>query len=195
MQRVTKKPNRPVLLPELFHNQLSDEGAHRNLPKDRARDGAPYYCGPNQLEPSEHLALARSLDLGENPNSTHPGDSTPGVFFDSRRLSASALSQATESLRRKTMERDEGTDEFHDSESDVYDLYNACNGVVRDGLLDIRKLDEFTPEEAIALNVPRLREIWKHTASGCTECQRIITTLNTIRETLKEEISESFQQI
>ena len=47
------------------------------------------------------------------------------------------------------MDKAEGRDEFHDSESeDIFDLYNACNGVMNKGLLDKAKLDEFSPEEA-----------------------------------------------
>ena len=47
-------------------------------------------------------------------------------------------------------EQETRNDSFHDSESeDIYDLYNACNGLVRDdGLLDIRELDELSQEEA-----------------------------------------------
>lgn len=91
------------------------------------------------------------------------------------------------------MDKDKGSDEFHDSESDVFDLFNACNGVMRDGLLDVSKLDDFTEEEARALNVPRLREIWKHTAIGCLECKRIIAALNSIRKSLREEMEEALR--
>lgn len=117
-----------------------------------------------------------------------PGIKESGIFFEFPRLNPSA------SLRRRTVDQEEGTDPFHDSESDVYDLYNACNGVLYNGLLDIRKLDEYSPEEAEALNVPRLREIWDHTALGCSECKRIIRTLNLVRGTLREEAEELFKE-
>jgi hypothetical protein len=79
------------------------------------------------------------------------------------------------------------THEFHDSESeDVYDLYNACNGELHNGLLDIRKLDELSQEESAALNIARLSEIWAHTATGCLQCEEIITTLNSARRVLGE---------
>jgi len=82
-------------------------------------------------------------------------------------------------------------DSFHESESDIYDLYNACNGIVReDGLLDIRELNDFTPEEAVALNVARLKEIWTHTATGCSRCAQIVKILNSIRGTLKADIKD-----
>ena len=76
--------------------------------------------------------------------------------------------------------------EFHDSDlGDIYDLYNACNGVMLGGLLDVRMLDELSLEEKRALNVPRLREVWAHTATGCHRCKRIIETLNLARETMR----------
>ena len=76
---------------------------------------------------------------------------------------------------------------FHDRDSDdIYDLYNACNGAISDGMLDVRKLDELTKEEREVLNVQRLRELWTHIASGCTRCETIITTLNISRETMRE---------
>jgi hypothetical protein len=74
------------------------------------------------------------------------------------------------------------THDFHDSEAeDVYDLYNACNGVLHNHLLDVRKLDELSQEESAVLNVTRLREIWAHTATGCLRCKKIISTLNSAR--------------
>lgn len=84
------------------------------------------------------------------------------------------------------MEQVEDTDEFHNSEQgDIYDLYNACNGVMLDGLLDISKLDELSPEEQAELDMLRLRKVWMHTASGCLECKYIIETLNLSRGTLR----------
>ena len=81
------------------------------------------------------------------------------------------------------------THEFHDSESDdVYDLYNVCNGVLHNGLPDLRKLDEYSLEDRQALNVVRLREIWTHMASGCSECQAIVVALGKLRGLLRDSI-------
>jgi hypothetical protein len=88
------------------------------------------------------------------------------------------------------LELDPQPDDFHNSESgDIFDLYNACNGVVRDGLLDLSQLEEYGPDDYEVLNVPRLREVWEHTASGCSKCEDIITALNRLRETMKAEVS------
>ena len=77
-------------------------------------------------------------------------------------------------------------DEFHNSEvGDIYDLYNACNGVLINGKLDIRKLDEYSAEDAEELNVPRLREVWAHMAAGCPLCENIISALNNLRGVVK----------
>lgn len=86
------------------------------------------------------------------------------------------------------MDQEQGVDQFHDSElGDVYDLYNACNGELRDdGLLDVRRLDSLSAEEAEAFDVERLREVWRHTASGCTRCAQIVTILNTTRKSLRK---------
>ena len=84
------------------------------------------------------------------------------------------------------MKRAEETDGFHNSErGDVYDLYNACNGAMLDDLLDVRKLDNLSLEEKRALNVPRLKAVWAHTASGCLTCKNIVKTLNLCRGTLR----------
>jgi hypothetical protein len=92
------------------------------------------------------------------------------------------------------VDQEKDADPFHDAGDgeDIYDLYNACNGIVRDGLLDISKLGEYTPEQARELNVPRLREIWLHTKFGCPKCERIVRTLNRAREALREGLEESF---
>ena len=83
-------------------------------------------------------------------------------------------------------------DEFHHSEvGDIYDLYNACNGVLYKGCLDKRKLDEYSPEDAEEINVLRLREVWEHTASGCPECENIISALNQLRGLAKKACASS----
>jgi hypothetical protein len=42
-----------------------------------------------------------------------------------------------------------------------------------------------SPEEKHTLDVPRLREVWAHTASGCLKCRQVIKTLNLAREMLR----------
>lgn len=81
------------------------------------------------------------------------------------------------------------TAELHDSEAgDIYALYNACDGVIVNGLLDVRKLEEYSPEDAEALNVPRLKEVWEHTASGCPVCEDIVQALSRLRKSLKATV-------
>jgi hypothetical protein len=95
-----------------------------------------------------------------------------------------------------TVERGEDIKQLHDSElGDIYDLYNACNGAtVASGLLDVRKLDELSPEESKVLNLTRLREVWEHTASGCLTCAGIVRRLNFIRKALRESTDEPCQK-
>ena len=77
---------------------------------------------------------------------------------------------------------DNETENFHDSEPvDIYDLFNACNGVMVDGLLDVEQLNNYTAEEAEVLNIIRLREIWEHTRRGCLHCSRIVEALHALR--------------
>jgi hypothetical protein len=81
---------------------------------------------------------------------------------------------------------------FHDGKSaNVYDLYNACNGAQRNGALDIGKLDELSKEELDALDVPRLRDVWEHVASGCRECAGIIGRLNFARSVMSARASRN----
>jgi hypothetical protein len=92
--------------------------------------------------------------------------------------------------RGETMNKETGASNYHNSEAgDVYDLYNACNGVMRDGLLDVRKLDELSSEETEVFDVERLREVWTH-AIGCTDCKKIIQTLNSARRLSREDTDE-----
>jgi hypothetical protein len=85
------------------------------------------------------------------------------------------------------VERVRETEHFHDSESDIFDLFNAVDGVLDiNGLLDVEQLNHYSPEEAKELNVPRLRVIWEHTATGCARCADIIRKLQILRRTLRE---------
>ena len=78
------------------------------------------------------------------------------------------------------------TAEFHDSEAgDIFSLFNAGDGRIINGLLDVHKLEEYSPADAEALNVPRLKEVWAHTASGCAECESIIRGLSRLRESVE----------
>jgi hypothetical protein len=74
---------------------------------------------------------------------------------------------------------------------DVFDLYNVCNGALYEGTLDVRKLDDLSPEEKAFLNVERLKEVWIHVASGCAECEAIIDTLNWARGMLRDNAKDS----
>lgn len=91
------------------------------------------------------------------------------------------------------MDEDKKADPFHDGDVDIYDLFIACDGAVRDdGLLDVGRLNRFSAAQAEALNVPRLMEVWLHTEkTRCPECALIVRTLNMIRGTLGEGAEES----
>src|SRR6267154_373356 len=158
-----------------------------------------------EVEQDHHLfrhAVGQRSALGpmhfvpEIPETRKPGLRPPGLFFVfSAHRPESAFSRINESSRRKEVEKDKDTDQFHDSESeDIYDLYNACNGLVVDGLLDISKLDEFTPEDAEMPNVLRLKEIWRHTKSGCLKCKRIVSTLNAVRHMRSDQARDEFAE-
>lgn len=90
------------------------------------------------------------------------------------------------------MDQEKDKEEFHDNEHDVlYDLYNACNGTLHNGVLDIRKLDDLSEEEREVLDIPRLKEVWAHVVAGCTKCAAIIATLNFARRVLRERTGKS----
>ena len=120
----------------------------------------------------------------------------PRTFFDSLYLTLPAQPPADARPKEEAVNQEKEPDNFHDSDvEDIYDLYLACNGVQRrDGLLDIRQLDELTPDEAEILNVPRLREIWKHTETGCIQCKKIIKTLDLVRNVLREEVEDILEE-
>jgi len=135
----------------------------------------------------------KTTPRGTLGSSDTEGD-TPWLFSGLQRQTLSGL-PLTKTVRRGSVKPEKDA-EFHDSESeDIYDLYNACNGIVRhDGLLDVTQLNEYTPEEAKALNVPKLKEIWLHTKTGCPHCARVVKTLNAIRGSLREEEEEHFDK-
>jgi hypothetical protein len=128
----------------------------------------------------------------EVADSIGPAIENPDSFSGSQRPNPPDPSPVNKSKRRKTVNQEkDNAAEFHDSGSeDVYDLYNACNGIMVDGLLDVSKLDELSPDEVEVLDVQRLKEVWAHTASGCARCAGIIRTLNVVRETLRGRVEE-----
>lgn len=89
-----------------------------------------------------------------------------------------------------------GVAQFHDNDSseDVYDLYNVCNGITINGLLDINRLDELSPAEKSEFDEARLREVWAHTATGCERCAAIIDTLNRFRAEARKSVSAQAEE-
>jgi hypothetical protein len=137
-----------------------------------------------RLEPKcgeQREAAAPLLPSQTNPGQRSPWTNNPGIFT-SRRGGLEAVPTVNKLSRRRELRSKEDVAQYHDSElGDVYDLYNACNGTMRGGLLDDRRLNELTAAEREALDVERLREVWEHTASGCQTCAEIVNTLNEAR--------------
>lgn len=177
----------------------------RRAGEDGAR-GAHAHADASTVEPHHHSltpadAVRRSADdlvttSRGTTDSRDPGVEHPGRFFGPHRPAGPAPADKSQRRRKTVSHEKEDAAQFHDSDSaeDVYDLYNACNGIVINGLLDISKLDELSPEEAEVLNLRRLREVWAHTASGCARCQVIIKTLNLVRGKLREGAAESTEE-
>jgi hypothetical protein len=126
---------------------------------------------------------AAALPWSRSSSELLPGPDGPGFFMNQCRTSSFSL--ASEFPRSKAVQNDT---EFHDSESgDIYDLYNACNGIVGiDGFLDVEQLNNYTPDEAEELNVPRLGEVWEHTKTGCLKCREIVRALNKVRRAVSD---------
>jgi len=90
------------------------------------------------------------------------------------------------------VERVEDMEHFHDGECDVYDLFNACDGVLNsDGLLDVEQLNRYSPDEAEDLNVAWLHAVWEHTATGCECCAEIVESLQNLRRALRERSAKA----
>jgi hypothetical protein len=153
----------------------------------------------------EHFghAFVRALSLKSKPDfeTAHVGttwsfpthhQTLPGsmpVFFlawsSTNLLAPENLEKRREPVANDTAHVENDTAHFHDSESgDIYDLFNACNGIVREGLLDVEQLNNYTPAEAEELNISRLREIWEHTKTGCLHCRDIVKALRMLRRTV-----------
>jgi hypothetical protein len=127
----------------------------------------------NRLELNRGAKLgvtAASPPSKTNSGRLSPRTDYPGIFLRGGSLLRGGLSQ------------------YHDSElGDIYDLYNACNGIMSGELLDVRKLEELSAKEREVLDVERLREVWEHTSTGCSTCAAIIRTLNIARGRLRGE--------
>ena len=134
------------------------------------------------------LALESGPDsaCGERQRVTAPGTHSPRIGRPERILSPRDDRDADDISRRRELFPPEDDAQYHDNElGDVYDLYNACNGVMSGELLDVRKLEELTAQEREVLDVERLRKVWEHTATGCSTCAQIVRTLNHLRGKLK----------
>ena len=187
----------PDELPNHFWQLVSETGEVKPCVPATV-NGFEGHSLPKRALSGRLLSVASVSSFSEIPESSIPGIDQPGIFFDLQQSTLSAALPATLPVRRGTVaEQETRNDSFHDSESeDIYDLYNACNGLVRDdGLLDIRELDELSQEEAEALNVVRLKEIWEHTTTGCSTCQEIVQILNSVRGTLRADAEDDFGQI
>jgi hypothetical protein len=145
-------------------------------------EGWEYFLDPSYARP---VGAAASLPLLETIfSSRSPGAVQPGFFFEIRRDRQGR--PGDENSRRNPSPDDADAEQFHDSElGDIYDLYNACNGVMRGNVLDVRKLKELSAEELEVLDVKRLEEVWHHTDRGCVICARIVRTLNEARSALR----------
>lgn len=165
------------------HKKEEQELPHRELENSLAPSGS--YIGHPRHEGHRHSLTHHSVS--QHGITVLPSQSNP----PNPKIQASGISIETYipglSVTIKPISND--VTEFHDSESgDIYDLYNACNGEIRgDGFLDISKLNELDDDEREIFSVNRLREIWRHTISGCATCAGIVRTLNSIRSIVGEE--------
>ncbi|HET6976677.1 MAG TPA: hypothetical protein VFI24_10170 [Pyrinomonadaceae bacterium] len=128
------------------------------------------------VETRQDVALS---DLQESNDL--PGLNRSGFFIDS----TWPLFVSSENRGRPPVQKDTD-DEFHDSDIDIFALFNAVDGIMRNGFLDVSELDKYSPADAEALNVPRLKEIWKHTTTGCDKCRDIIEALQNVRGAVKD---------
>lgn len=196
--------------------KISD--AARGLPPDkpceRCSQEAPgdlsNCCGPRALpragsEPQQRHSLKHSpvgrrpaiaalLLPGGIPSALVPGHFRPGFFLGSQQPNLLASPTEDETSRSTKVDSEVGTDRYHRSGSGgVFELYNACNGRLVDGRLDLSRLDELSGEELEALDVTRLREVARH-AAGCAVCERIIRALTLTRAVIRETAGEPAQQ-
>jgi hypothetical protein len=112
-----------------------------------------------------------------------------------RQLLVHPKSSASNASEKGKEGQEKDNDQIHDSNvQDLYDLYNACNGEMHEGLLDIRKLEELSKEEREFLDIKRLREVWHHMASDCNKCKEIVTKLNSYRESMRTHTTKQNQE-
>ena len=146
--------------------------------------GWEYFLEPfyeNRRGTDAPLLLLESLFI-----TCSPGVIQPGLFFVEPICGLEVAPPDKPLEEEEPLPPEETDDQFHDSDlGDIYDLYNACNGAMDGDLLDVRKLDELSPDEKAALDVKRLREVWEHTNSGCDTCANIVRTLNAARGPVK----------
>lgn len=181
-------------------------GDHHHHLRTADRDGGCHAHSPARVgagESNRHkraqahgarLQAAGPESPGNESAARGPEFQTQGISFGSQRINPPASLAHNSPRRMKNMD-DKDADPFHAVETElVIALYIAVDGAVRaDGLLDVDKLDEYSPKDAEALNVQRLREFWHHTES-CTRCELIIGTLNMVRGTLSEGAEDFDEQ-
>lgn len=152
-----------------FNWKIAD--GHGGSRKDKRRTHAPTQ---SSVKPQMEVATMPGVINFQNP-----GIKPPGIFFD---LYIPTLPPTT-TINGIVPNTKTNIDQFHNSESeeDIFTLFNACDGEIQDGYLNIRKLEELSKEEREVLNIERLRKIWLHTTSGCATCAGIVRTLNSMR--------------
>jgi hypothetical protein len=173
--------------PEDSGERLSPSVVEAVAPRARAVVCAPTY----------RTAFRQNMPAPRNvrrpPRASHGymarglGVKSPGLVFARPRPAPVDKSRR----RRKTVSQGKNdAAQFHDNDSseDVYDLYNACNGIMINGLLDINRLDELSPAEKEEFDKAKLREVWEHTATGCEQCAAIIDILNRFRDRARESM-------
>lgn len=180
MEEKHEEEDREVPLQRLFDGSSKTAGVHSDGRENKRR---------------RHLLSESPVDGHFNVTPPEPGQSSfqipgvsiPGIFFESY-IPAWLPTTGIDGI---ATDCESYFEQFHDSESeDIYDLYNACNGAIHEGFLDIRKLDELNAGELEVLDLERLREIWFHTISGCGTCAEIVRTLNSVRGMLGDDGEE-----
>jgi len=82
--------------------------------------------------------------------------------------------------------------EFHTDIDSLQDLYLACEGVIRkDGVLDVSKLNELSKEEQAIFDMPKMKTLSAHVASGCEQCVTTIQGFDTTREMVRQATREA----
>lgn len=170
-----------------------------------------YFCRTSTDE-------SRKCEYAESAQAGEPGLHLTSNFVTRQGAALSPLQEHNESLPRpnqagffiadstwpsflsaaktgRTAVRKDTDDEFHNSATgiDIYALYNAVNGKMRGRFLDVSELDKYSPADAEALNVPRLKEIWEHTRTDCDQCREIIDALDAVRGAIRDVVDTTDQ--